>query len=269
MTAHRLLPAIALLLLACGEKKAGPDARAAAPVAAETPAPADTAAVSAAQPTRVVLLTAAQLPAGTALPGKLLEALRWTDVNGENLLVVSRRGPLNEPRPGEMEGERYVEMAACQYLRRQGRWEPQWRLRDAVRSCPFDMWLGPLPGSTAVTDLDHDGESETTLIYKLTCRSDVSPSGMKLVMHEGAAKYALRGQMVVAYDSVPVARRAPRQICCLDTLNEKRVEATGDYAAYLGRYQNEKDFRAAPPAFLDFARQQWRYWSVQDEFEQL
>jgi hypothetical protein len=209
-----------------------------------------------------------QVPAVLRLPGNLLEAWRWTDASGENLLVVFRRGPLTEKTTKYTDEEAYVELSARQYVRRAESWQELWRLQDAVRNCPFDLWLGPLPGATAITDLDGNGQSETTLIYKLTCRSDVSPSNLKLIMHEGAAKYALRGQMVVAYDSVPVSQRAPANPCCVDTLSQRQLNAPDGYELLAGRYETEKGFKQAPPAFLRFARQQWRKWSVRDEFDQ-
>ncbi|UYZ61901.1 hypothetical protein OIS53_12920 [Hymenobacter weizhouensis] len=185
------------------------------------------------------------------------------------MLVLTRRGPLLEKATKYTEPEHYVELFARQYVRRAGRWQELWRLQDAVHNCPFDMWLGPLPGATSVTDLDHDGQTETTLVYKLTCRSDVSPSQLKLIMREGPAKYALRGYTVVQVDSVPISQRAPANPCCLDTLGKRQLEAPEGYLLTAGRYETEKEFRAAPPAFLRFARQQWRKWSVRDTFEQL
>ncbi|KUG06226.1 M949_RS01915 family surface polysaccharide biosynthesis protein [Solirubrum puertoriconensis] len=218
---------------------------------------------------KVDSLTAAQLPRLEKLPGKLLQARRWTDAAGENLLVLYRTHPAAERTTKYTDEESHVELYARQYVRLpSGEFQEMWRLQDAVRNCPFDMWLGPLPGSTRITDLDHDGTTETTLVYKLTCRSDVSPSDMKLIMHEGKAKYALRGQMVVQYDSVPLLRRVPANSCCTDTLSKEQLDAPEGYELLAGRYQNENDFRAAPPAFLHFARAQWRRWITHDEFEQ-
>ncbi|WP_460622404.1 M949_RS01915 family surface polysaccharide biosynthesis protein [Hymenobacter tenuis] len=209
-----------------------------------------------------------QVPAALRMPGKLLEALRWTDAKGENMLVVFRKGPFSENTTKYTDEESYVELFARQYVHRAGSWQELWRLQDAIRNCPFDLWLGPLPGATSITDLDGDGQSETTLLYKLTCRSDVSPSNLKLILHEGAAKYALRGQTVVAYDSIPVSGRAPANPCCLDTISKQQLDAPDGYELLAGRYETEKEFKKAPAVFLRFARQQWRKWSVQNEFDQ-
>ncbi|GAB3828023.1 hypothetical protein GCM10028821_12710 [Hymenobacter jeollabukensis] len=209
-------------------------------------------------------LAAGQLPPLEKLPGKLLEARRWTDVAGENLLVVYRTAPAAERTTKYTDEESYVELFVRQYVRAPGGpYRELWRLQDAVRNCPFDMGLGLLPGSTRVTDLDRDGTTETTLVYKLTCRSDVSPSQMKLIMHEGKAKYALRGFMVVP-DSLPAAQLVPANACCMDTISQAQFDAPNGYQLQAGRYYNEKDFRKAPRAFLGFARGQWRRWVPRD-----
>ena len=51
-------------------------------------------------------------------------------------------------------------------------------------------WAGT---ERSITDLDSDGIAESTFLYKLSCRSDISPARLKLIMHKGAAKYAMRG----------------------------------------------------------------------------
>lgn len=216
------------------------------------------------------LLAAAQVPAALKLPGKLLEAWRWRDANGENLLLISRTATRPEPKTKYMDEERYTELYARQYVSQGGAvYRELWRLYDANRYCWGDMELGPLPGATAITDLDHDGYTETMLLYKLSCRTDTSPANMKLVMHEGTAKYALRGQMTQLANHASPAERArakARKLCCGDQVNPKADDA---YLQYEGLYQNEKDFADAPPAFLAFAREQWRKWRTKDSFEPL
>ncbi|RPD46320.1 hypothetical protein DNI29_15070 [Hymenobacter sediminis] len=239
--------------------------------AASTAPAAQSAAPTTPNSIHVRTLKASQILDPTLLPpGKLLEARQWQDRNGENLLVITRRGPFDEKITEYTDEESGVELFARQYVRQAaGRWQELWHMQDAIRNCAFDMWLGPLPGSTSVTDLNADGETETTLVYQLTCRSDVSPSDLKLIMHAGRKKYALRGQTVVQYDSVTVAQRAPANPCCVDTLSKAELDAPEGYTLYAGRYQNEKDFRGAPPELLRYARQQWRKWSLEDHGEQL
>lgn len=214
----------------------------------------------------------AQIPAAQRLPGKLTEAWRWMDANGENLLVVYCTAerpdvPLDsQTAPDNGADERQQQLAARQYVRLPGQlYTELWHLRDEVRHCSFDLDLALLPHTTTVTDLDHDGQTETTLLYVTTCRSDVAPDELKLIMHEGAAKYALRGYTVVQFDSVPARQRQPKEPCCLDKLTKPQLQKLYDSpkADFAGRYFNETDFRQQP-AFLRFARQQWQRYSVFD-----
>lgn len=226
-------------------------------------------------------LSAAEVPAAQRLRGALKEAWRWTDVKGDNLLVVYAIGPLADtPQDGKGAGdagyledengntievkayqEWYVQLRARQYVKQQGTYTELWRLQDEIRHCPFNQALALLPGSTAITDLDHDGQTETTLIYTKMCRSDVSPDEMKLILHEGPAKFALRGYNVVQFDSVSARQRQPAEPCCLDKLSKRQLEKAYQATAHGGRYFSEADFKAAP-AFLPFARQHWQRFIV-------
>lgn len=104
-----------------------------------------------------------------------------------------------------------------------------WKAKDFVKQCEFDLELEFLDGSFEVTDLDDDGVAEVSFLYKLGCRSDVSPLEVKLLMYEGSKKYALRGE------------------------SYERVGET-EYAG--GTFK--PDFGDAPPAFLEFAKLKWQ-----------
>lgn len=231
-----------------------------------------------------VAVAATEVPAAQRLPGKLLEAWRWQDANGENLLVVYRsnipsrnerraqadpawRKKLADPATvtsAEDDG-RGAQLLVRQYVRKQGAYTELWRLQDSVADCPVDLILGPASNSTTVTDLDHNGQSETTVVYALGCRGDVSPDDLKLVMHEGAAKYTLRGFTVVQFDSIPARQRQPTNPCCLGQLSKTQLAKLydGPTEAYMGRYFSEADFNGKPN-FLRFARSQWQRYSVFD-----
>ena len=269
MTKYPLYTLLVLLAAACSDKQAGnstPTAPASAPAAATT---------STAMPPETLPLTAvteAQIPAAQRLSGKLTEAWRWQDANGENLLVVYLTAehpdhPLNpQDAPDEGADERQRQLAACQYVRQPGQpYAELWHLRDEERHCSFSLELALLPHTTTVTDLDHDGQTETTLLYTQGCRSDVSPNGLKLILHEGPAKYALRGYTVVQVDSLSARQHQPANPCCLGDLNEQQLDKMYEdpKASYAGQYFNETDFQVKPE-FLRFARQQWQRYSVFD-----
>jgi hypothetical protein len=227
-------------------------------------------------------VAANEVPAAQRLPGKLLEGWHWKDANGENLLVVYRteilsrnerraqkdpafRKKLENPNTGSSVEDigRGSELMVRQYVRKQGAYTELWRLQDGVYNCPVDLILGPASHSTTITDLDQNGQSETTFIYALGCRGDVSSDDLKLVMHEGKEKYALRGNIVVQVDSTPVHPSA--NPCCIGELSKAQLTKLyeGPDSGYMGRYFSEADFKDKP-AFLKFARLRWQQYSVFD-----
>ncbi len=64
-----------------------------------------------------------------------------------------------------------------------------------MKECIEDIFLDYAPESVQVTDVDHDGVAETSYVYWIACMGGVDPPDMKLILHEGAAKYAIRGMM--------------------------------------------------------------------------
>ncbi|HEX8428800.1 M949_RS01915 family surface polysaccharide biosynthesis protein [Hymenobacter sp.] len=268
---HKFAMGLLLAVAACTDKPAETTARTAPPQATEVPA---TSAPVADSPSSITPQAVAptSLPVALRLPGQLLEAWRWTDANGENMLVVFRtvsslQQQRSSPPPDSSEVqdrqdfERTARLTARQYVRLPGQspYSELWRLQDAVTDCPLDMTLRLQPGSTAITDLDHNGRTETTLVYALACRGDISGADLKLIMRAGTAKYALRGASLVQYDSVPAQQRQPRNPCCLNKLSAAQREQDNTE----GYYQTEAEFETAPPAFLAFARQHWQQFSIE------
>lgn len=225
---------------------------AAAPVVVTVPVAVSTKPSAAIDRQPLVL---AQLPTALRPSGKLLEAWRWTDTNGENVLIASRTVVTDEDQVGD---GRAAHLLVRQYVRHGSSYQQLWQLQDAVTDCPLDLTLGLLPGSTQVSDLNGNGLTETTLVYAQACRGGVDAAGLKLIMHEGSTKYALRGVAIEMVggpgDMAQAKRKAAGPTCCLDTLPAH----SADYRQPEGLYANEKGFASAPPAFLRFARQQWR-----------
>ena len=278
-----MLRHLLLLSLLAWTACTSPTAETQQPVSAPTARPTDevhTGTATTARPDTIapVGVLLAQLPPDLRGRGQLLEAWRWPDANGENLLTVFRtvsksaaeqlaaaksRQPVVTDSASVVDMadlERDAELTARQYVRRPGgTYTELWHLKDAVRGCPLDLTLRLRPHSTAITDLDGNGRTETTLLYALACRGGIDPAAFKLVIHEGTAKYALRGTTVVEFDSIPARQRKPANPCCGDQLPTTRRH-DGTAAGY---YANEVDFRAAPPAFLRFARQRWQQFSIE------
>jgi len=101
-------------------------------------------------------------------------------------------------------------------------------IRELVNPCNLDMEARFLDQSVTVTDLDKDGQAELTFGYVTRCAGDVSPSSKKVLMLEGKAKHALRGESLVDL---------------------------GDGVTEGGSYR--VDFKKAPKSFKNHAIQVW------------
>jgi hypothetical protein len=127
------------------------------------------------------------VPAALELKGKPVAAARWSDKLGVNVVVLTESARVGEASGGskQLYGHHFVQKGA--------EWRQLWRIADAVTDCEFDLHLEVVRASLSITDLDGDGTAESTFAYELTCTSDVSPSTLKVLMHEGEQKFALRG----------------------------------------------------------------------------
>jgi hypothetical protein len=177
------------------------------------------------------------LPQEVSVKGKIVAAGRWLDKNGENLLLLCETGYFKSPVPSNSKENPYkergwaAELHGYHYVKVKEKFTLLWKLNDSVKICPFDLDATFLPDSLTITDLDHNGIAESTFLYKLGCRSDVSPVQLKLIMHEGRAKYAMRGETMV-----PTTEPGKK------LGGEKTIDPA---------------FRLAPKVFLDFALKQW------------
>jgi hypothetical protein len=185
------------------------------------------------------------LPREIHYKGKVVAGARWLDKEGENLLLLCETGFFKSPVPPNSKKNPYGErgwaaaLHGYHYVKVKGQHRLLWKLDDFVEICPYDLDLTFLPHSLTITDLDHNGIAESTFLYKLGCRSDVSPVQLKLIMHEGKAKYAIRGETMV-----PTAN--PQQ-------------------KLGGRKIIDPAFHHAPKVFLDHALQQWHAF-VEEKF---
>lgn len=156
--------------------------------------------------------------------------LRFSDRSGEHVV----RFTLGAERK-KQQGEAILRSRELLVTHAVGKKEV-WRAKDFVEACEFDLSLEVVEGSIRLTDLDEDGEPEVSFLYRLGCRSDVSPLTAKLLLYEGGTKYALRGQ-------------------------SKEQVGEAEFAG--GDFTADKAFGQAPKAFLEFATGQWRQLVVE------
>lgn len=199
-------------------------------------------------------LSKEQIPTEIKFKGTLVEAWSWRDKLGDNILITSEVEPYDEINKNEVGDDvSAAELYAFHFLKRDSIYTLHWKIADAIRSCPFDAICQFLKNSITITDLNNNGIAEVLVQYKIVCISDVSPANKKLIMYEDTIKYSLRGMM--CDPGTPI-------ICVTDKdLNLEKVPPGKDeweeYTRLFGRYENEKGFANAPPAFLVHARSEW------------
>jgi hypothetical protein len=187
------------------------------------------------------------------LKGQLQESWTWKDKLGENILVLFQV-PEYVTKSAD-EDLSSMELSAFQFLKTDTGYRQVWKLTDYVRGCMFDVLCEFFKGSVSITDLNKNNIAETTILYKLSCKSDVSPDNMKLIMHEDSLKYALRGLMC------DPGNGKNQENCANGELNLAKLPKQKDEWEQMlqtfGRYETEKEFEKASPEFLPFVRRQW------------
>jgi hypothetical protein len=188
----------------------------------------------------ILSFDARSLPEEIRYQGKIVMGARWTDSNGENILLLTQTGKF--PSKGKCvsgEGRCFdAEVYAYNYVRKDGDVSLLWKITDFERGCSFDLYAGFVKEALFITDLDSNGVAESLFLYKHSCRSDVSPAVLKLIMHEGVTKYAIRG-------------------------TTKLPEDLGG-----GAMNIDPSFKQAKPVFRNFAVEKWNKYVTKDDFEQ-
>lgn len=178
-----------------------------------------------------------EIPKPLKYTGKIAASASWKDKNGLNVLLITETKD-KKVREEKMDGK-YLEQESAyskeffgyQFLVKGDTAELLWKIQDIVKECDADLTLDYIANSLSVTDINKNGIGESTFLYTLGCRSDVSPLGYKLLMHEGKDKYAIRGtRLIVVQGAKP----------------------------YGGEIKVDPSFDNAPAGFLDYAKKQWK-----------
>lgn len=140
-----------------------------------------------------------EIPKYLEFRGTVVEALKWTDSLGENILVQSVTGHFLW-KDYDKDSTEYIlqdksELYAYLFLKKKGEktFNRIWKVYDYTECFGVDWFTGFIPKATTITDLDNDGISEISMPYVLICRGGMDPGIMKIIMYEGNTKYALRG----------------------------------------------------------------------------
>jgi len=166
-------------------------------------------------------LSANQIPETILYKGNFIKAIKWKDKLGENYLIISETDVIKSRIAKEL-----IKTTEIDYISKKGdtlyndiRTELKdkeiwgvnyviqndsiiklWEIYDFIKECYGSLKLDFVE-PPIVTDIDNNGIFQTWLIYKMNCSSDVSPSKMKILMHIGNEKYAIRGTTQVSLNN--------------------------------------------------------------------
>lgn len=216
---------LALILPACGKQDTAPEHTAGDTGTAQRPADTGTAGdpVPFAQ-IRMLPFDLKNIPSQYQYDGDAIGGARWSDANGENMVIVSTSSvPAEEGTKQNIFGYQYV--GAGSAMRR------LWKIQDAAENW-CDKGDG-LVSEIVVKDLDGNGIAENAFVYNVQGSCDVSPRPFKLMLHSGETKYAVRGTNTVLASQEPGTKPDG---------GEKNFDPA---------------FDSAPAAFRTFASEMW------------
>ncbi len=162
--------------------------------------------------------------------GTFLDGLRWKDDAGDHFVLRTITAE-KENSSGNKDAALY----AYHFTYSNDSTKQVWRISDFVKDCELDLTAEFIQQAFTVTDLDKDGQAEIWLMYKISCRGDVSPDDLKLIMYEASAKYAMRGTTKV------------------------QVNETDKIG---GGYSFDNAFKTAAHAFRTYAEKLWKQYVV-------
>lgn len=175
-------------------------------------------------------LNKSAIPKSIQYTGKIVQAVRWTDSTGDNIVIVTVSDKLQSKNAHD-DGYNEAALYAYHFLVLGDNTKLTWKIYDYVEECPVDMILYFVDKSFAVTDLNKDGKAEVWIMYKISCQGDVSPVPMKIIMYQNNKKYAVRG-------------------------NTKVRVAEKEYMG--GEFTFDDTFKNGPEAFRKYAASLWK-----------
>ena len=185
---------------------------------------------------KTVTLDKKSIPKSIVYKGHIINAVQYTDSEGEHLMITTETGNMKDKGDGNDDFLK-ADLYAYNYLIKGNRQTLSWQMHDFTIACSLDTKAKYVPNTFAITDLNKDGTAEVWLMYSTACRGDVSPANMKIIMHEGTKKYAIRGS--------------------------SRVKVTDkDYAG--GEYTLDEVFKTGPTIFKQYALALWKKNLMED-----
>lgn len=163
--------------------------------------------------------------------GSIVAGVQWKDKSGLNVLIITETNPVTS-KTNEYDESVSKKLFGYAFVKNEDeKFQQVWMIQDFIEKCQVDLTLEYIKKSLTVSDLNKNGIAENTFLYKLSCKGDVSPNDLKLIMHEGKEKYAIRGETLQIFK---------------------------DAKPYGGKTNIDKSFDNAPKEFLDYAKKEWK-----------
>lgn len=179
---------------------------------------------------KVIHLKKTEIAKDMKYKGEFKDAVQYADNEGTHTVITTEAMTASPADDNESVYTGYLH--AFSFLKTGNTVVQSWQMSDMAGPCGADQDTKFRSGSLDVTDLDQNGICEVWLIYRVSCRDYQSPSPMKVIMHEGIKKFAMRG-----------------------TAKLKLKSATPQYMG--GNYTFDDAFNGAPELFRTYARQLW------------
>ena len=124
----------------------------------------------------------------TAMPfnGRFFSALSWNDQLGSNTLILSEKGAYDQ-------GNGRKEIFAYHYVKKDNLYDVLWQINDFVDGDGCDLNIDLINVFPLISDVDSNGIAESAIFYSLNNRCDAVTFPAKLIVHEGADRFTIRG----------------------------------------------------------------------------
>ena len=179
---------------------------------------------------KIIPVDKKKIPQSIRFSGHIIDAVEYTDVEGQHLMITTETGNV-DVKDEYGTTQQKADVFAYNYIIKVNQYTLSWQMHDFTIECQVDTKAKYIPNTFGVTDLDNNGKAEVWLMYVTSCRGDVSPASMKIIMHEGSKKYAIRGENLVK-------------------VNDKEH--------YGGKYTMDEAFKTGPEVFRQYATQLWK-----------
>lgn len=145
------------------------------------------------------------VPSSLKYQGSIVKAFSWTGSGAINYILYCET---DEHKSGVNPDERSKELYIYYYRGD----DMVWKINDFVKNCEFDISTYFIDPALSVTDLNENGINEIWIMYRLGCKSDVSPWPLKLIMYEGKEKFAIRGETRDYAETNPPEQDSPKKV---------------------------------------------------------